>query len=265
MDEASLPTLALPPAPAITTTSPPAPLTRADNPRCPTLPVLGAWPRSAQVTTAFLLGVAITALGLHVLGYLRWGSRPTDLERGAVPVYRVDLNRADHAALLQLPGVGENLATRIEQRRSTHGPYRKVDDLRAVKGVGPATLDRLRDWVEVDAEDVDRDARDTDKPASRESNAAGNMADLATKKSGASKKTTPSAPIDINRASADELQKLPDIGPAFALRIIEEREKRPFERIEDLRRVPGIKEKRLESLRPHITVQGPSGKKEPAP
>ena len=38
-----------------------------------------------------------------------------------VPVYRVDLNRADHAALLQLPGVGDNLATRIEDCRSTHG------------------------------------------------------------------------------------------------------------------------------------------------
>jgi competence protein ComEA len=217
------------------------------------------------VTTAFLLGVAVTALALHVLGYLRWGSRPTDLERGAVPVYRVDLNRADHAALLQLPGVGENLATRIEERRATHGHYRKVDDLRAVKGVGPATLDRLRDWVEVDADDVDRDTSGTDKPASRESNAGGNNPDSASKKSGASKKTPPSAPVDINRASAEELQKLPDIGPAFARRIIEERAKKPFEKIEDLRRVPGIKEKRLESLRPYVTVNGARENKEGAP
>jgi competence ComEA-like helix-hairpin-helix protein len=242
MDATSVPTPAPPPASSIPTTSPPAPLGRVGDPHRQMLPVVSAWPRSAQVTTAFLVGVAVTALGLHVLGYLRWGSRPTDLERGAVPVYRVDLNRADHAALLQLPGVGENLATRIEERRSTHGSYRKVDDLRAVKGIGPATLDRLRDWVEVDAKEIDGDTSGADKPALRES------------KSGASKKTPPNNPIDINRASVDELQKLPDIGPAFAKRIIAEREKRPFEKVEDLRRVPGIKEKRLESLRPHITV-----------
>jgi competence protein ComEA len=202
--------------------------------------LLTAWPRSAQVTTAFLMGVAITALALHVLGYLRWGARPTDLERGAVPVYRIDLNHANHAALLQLPGVGDSLATRIEERRSTQGPYRKVDDLQTVKGVGPATLERLRDWVEVYGEELDANTGIADKPTS--------------KKPGAGKKTPPSSPIDLNRASAEELQKLPDIGPTLAQRIVEEREKRPFEKVEDLRRVAGIKEKRLENLRPHVTV-----------
>jgi competence ComEA-like helix-hairpin-helix protein len=225
------------PAPAV----PPALITSPSNSPQQKAGLLAAWPRSAQVTTAFLLGVAITALGMHVLGYLRWGARPTDLERGAVPMYRVDLNRADHAALLQLPGVGDNLATRIEERRSAQGPFRKVDDLRTVKGVGPATLERLRDWVEVEREDASADVGGVDKPAA--------------KKAGSGRKSLPSSPVDLNRASTEELQKLPDIGPAYAKRIIEERQKRPFENVDDLRRVPGIKDKRLESLRPYVMVQ----------
>jgi competence protein ComEA len=217
MDAAFRPAPVSPPASSAPQISLPAPIGRAGNAHPQKMALLTAWPRSAQVTTAFLLGVAVTALGLHVLGYLRWGARPTDLERGAVSAYRVDLNRADHAALLQLPGVGENLATRIEERRSTHGPYRRVDDLRSVKGVGPATLDRLREWVEVDAEQLDARTVGTDKPAARSSKAGENTSVPASKKSGAGKKTLPSSPIDLNRATAEELQKLPDIGPAFAL------------------------------------------------
>jgi competence ComEA-like helix-hairpin-helix protein len=56
----------------------------------------------------------------------------------------IDPNRADYDALLRLPGVGPVLARRILDDRARNGPYRTVDDLRRVSGIGPATLDRLR-------------------------------------------------------------------------------------------------------------------------
>jgi competence protein ComEA len=209
------------------------------------------------VTTAFLVGVALTALATHAFGYFRWGSRPTDLERGAVPAYRLDLNHADRTALMQVPGVGEHLATRIEDHRASHGPYRKVDDLRAVKGVGPATLERLRDWVEVDAEKLSEEMDEVELPDAPPPAFSKKSPPPSSGKSGAKKKAPPDAPIDINKAGIDELQKLPDIGPAFAQRIIDERKKKPFEKVEDLTRVPGIKERRLETLRPYVTVKSP--------
>jgi competence protein ComEA len=61
-------------------------------------------------------------------------------------------------------------------------------------------------------------------------------------------------PIDINRASAAELQKLPGIGTALAQRIVEERRKGRFKSVDDLRRVPGIKAKKIDALRPYATV-----------
>jgi competence protein ComEA len=61
-------------------------------------------------------------------------------------------------------------------------------------------------------------------------------------------------PIDINQADAQELQKLPGIGPKLAQRILDERAKSPFQSVEDLRRVSGIGPKILERLRPYVKV-----------
>ena len=61
----------------------------------------------------------------------------------------VDLNRADAAALDGLPGIGPALASRILEWRSRNGPFRSVDDLEKVPGIGPAKLERLRGAVRV--------------------------------------------------------------------------------------------------------------------
>jgi competence protein ComEA len=62
---------------------------------------------------------------------------------------RVDLNRADAGELDQLPGIGPVLAGRIVEHRRISGPYRSAEDLLAVRGIGPALFERLRDRVTV--------------------------------------------------------------------------------------------------------------------
>ena len=62
--------------------------------------------------------------------------------------------------------------------------------------------------------------------------------------------------ININTASADELEKLPGIGMGLAERIIEHREKfGPFRRPEHLIMVRGISDKRFRALQNLITVK----------
>jgi len=59
----------------------------------------------------------------------------------------VDLNRAGAEELQSLPGVGPALAQRILDSRWKEGPFRKPADLLRVRGIGPATLARIRDRV----------------------------------------------------------------------------------------------------------------------
>lgn len=70
----------------------------------------------------------------------------------------LNLNRVDAADLAALPGIGPAMAERIVQDRTRHGPYANLDALTRVRGIGPATLARLRPALRVDAEDRGADA-----------------------------------------------------------------------------------------------------------
>ena len=61
--------------------------------------------------------------------------------------------------------------------------------------------------------------------------------------------------VNINRASSEELQTLPGIGPVTAQRIVDYRKKNPaFRKIEELLIIRGISRDRLEKIRSRISV-----------
>lgn len=63
--------------------------------------------------------------------------------------------------------------------------------------------------------------------------------------------------VDVNTAGLEELVTLPGIGESLAQRVLDYRaENGPFETPEDLLKVSGIGEKKLEELLEHITVNG---------
>jgi len=72
------------------------------------------------------------------------------------------------------------------------------------------------------------------------------------------KKQPPAKPIDLNSATIKELEELPGVGKVTAQRIIDARQKSGrFRRVEDLLAIRGISTKRLEILRPYVTVSSP--------
>lgn len=193
--------------------------------------------------------LAVSAVGLFA--FLAWKAyspqftaRPTD--KVIVAGKPVDLNTADRAELLQIPGVGPATAEAILAYRKQHGRYETLDELDHVHGIGAKTLDKLRPWLTVGpgvnafiGESVEKLER---KPAA-----------LPAMTSTTSPKVTPgNGTININTASVDDLVKLPAIGTKLADRILAERKTKPFQSLEDLKRVGGIGVKTMEKLKPLI-------------
>jgi competence protein ComEA len=66
------------------------------------------------------------------------------------PAEVVDLNRASATELQRLPGVGEKRAQAILAARAKQ-PFRKIEDVLAVKGIGPAWLAKQRSHLTISA------------------------------------------------------------------------------------------------------------------
>ena len=67
---------------------------------------------------------------------------------GATSSGKIDINSAGGEQLESLPEIGKTLAQRIMDHRKANGPFSSVDGLLEVRGIGPATLDAIRDLVE---------------------------------------------------------------------------------------------------------------------
>lgn len=68
---------------------------------------------------------------------------------GVSPDGKVDINRADRSGMTRLPGVGEVIAGRIVSYREANGPFRTVEDLLDVPGIGEGKLAAIRDYAVV--------------------------------------------------------------------------------------------------------------------
>ena len=177
---------------------------------------------------------------------------------GDAPPQALGLAPAVEQAQTTLATVGLHaLARRIEESRQQYGDFRDVNDLRRVSGIGPATLERLRPFVyaqPLSTADNEEDAPSTmPEPAVRREPPPAKQ-EPAKRPVAGKKGDARTEPVDLNRATAEELQRLPGVGPALSERILAAREQKPFRGVEDLRRVRGIGPKTLERLRPHVAI-----------
>lgn len=150
----------------------------------------------------------------------------------AEPDGRVDISTAGQAELERLPGIGPARARDILATRAQRGGFQRVEDLLEVPGIGEKRLEALRPFVAI----------------------SGGAAPVAAP----APNPEPAARIDINRATAQELEALDGVGPKLAAAIVADRAaKGPFRSPEDLARVKGVGPSILRKNRERI-LAGPS-------
>ena len=65
------------------------------------------------------------------------------------PAKPVNINTATSEELQQVPGIGPATAQKILQMRKSYGPFKSVDDLLAIRGLGQKRLDKMRKYLTV--------------------------------------------------------------------------------------------------------------------
>lgn len=137
---------------------------------------------------------------------------------------RIDLDHAPAAEIARLPRVGMRLAKAIVADRSQRGPFGRLEALDRVPGIGPGLLAAIAPHVRFD------------EPPNH------STGDALNHPAGAATRVSPEAvPLDLNRASREELERLPFVGPYMADQIVSWRERHgPFAAVDSLVRVPGV-------------------------
>jgi competence protein ComEA len=238
--------------------------------------------------TAFPRPIVIVLLAMQIFPQLCAATDPTEpnvsantTETGRMANGKVDINTADPATLEKLPGVGTEFANAIIASR----PYKSVDELARVPGLGPERIKALRSRVTASPvkataskPDVSRvsepsapTAINAGKAISRQGvtesyegqNAAGKKTETTSPNTarateqprdehGRFVRTADAKKVNLNTASKAELEALPEIGPVKADAIIAAR---PFSTPEDVMRVNGIKSATFDAIKDRITVR----------
>jgi competence protein ComEA len=69
--------------------------------------------------------------------------------KGSPPAQAVDLNQAGEQELIAIPGIGPALAKRIVEFREANGPYRRIEDVMKVKGIGEKSFQKIKPFIKV--------------------------------------------------------------------------------------------------------------------
>jgi competence protein ComEA len=162
--------------------------------------------------------------------------------RPLAPGERIDLDRATAVEIARLPRVGFALARTIVADRSARGPFGSLESLDRVAGIGPGLLAAIA-----------TNATFSGIPAP--AGGSGGGADARPVIPVASASPAPGA-LNLNTATAADLERLPFIGAYMARQIVAFRDKHgAFPVVDSLVRVPGIGPATLAKVRDRLRVE----------
>ncbi|MEW6185705.1 MAG: helix-hairpin-helix domain-containing protein [Thermodesulfobacteriota bacterium] len=167
-----------------------------------------------------------------------------------------DLNSAPQKDIESLKGIGPATAKKIIENR----PFKSFDELKKA-GLSEKTIESLKPLVKLGPAGpsaqpgAEIKAAVSPAPKTSETKPAASQASDKPKPKAAAQapaKLAPGQKININTASKEQIELLPEIGPSKAQAIIAGR---PYKKPEDLMKVKGIKEGTFNKIKDHISVQ----------
>jgi len=130
----------------------------------------------------------------------------------------VEINTADTAALIALPGIGSKLAIRVINFRDKLGGFYSIDQLSETYGLADSTFQKIKPWLKLE--------------------------NVSLKK------------ININTATNDELKSHPYLKWILANAVVEYRNQHgKFSSVEDLKKVGAITEETFRKIRPYLSLE----------
>ncbi|MCS7190075.1 MAG: helix-hairpin-helix domain-containing protein [Fimbriimonadales bacterium] len=230
------------------------------------------WEKLEWKERTTLLGIYAASIGLALslgYGWGRSGAEPLATQIGgleaASTVEVIDLSKTDPAPATPMPSTADPPVAPQELVVHVSGAVKKAGVYRLGEG------SRVADAIEQAggaSENADLDALNLAEPLTdgqkvhvpRKGEAPPATAVAATPSTTArperAAKPAVQFPIDLNTATAEQLEAIPGIGPVLAQRIVDHRRLHgKFQSVDDLLQVHGIGQKRLESMRPYVTVK----------
>lgn len=198
-----------------------------------------------MIGAAFILGIGTTPVQ---------AAKKVDTPKSIAAL--VDINSATQKELEGVKGVGAATAKKIIANR----PYKSVDEL-SKAGLKAKAIEAIKPFVtvgKVPAVPVTSAETKAIAPVSAAATKAVTDVTKATKdvkataKSKAAAKLAPGTKININTADQATIEKLPEIGAVKAKAIIDGR---PYNSIEDVMKVKGIKGKTFDAIKDYIVVK----------
>ena len=156
--------------------------------------------------------------------------------RSLEPGERINADVVSAAELARLPRVGLALAKTIVADREKRGVFGSLDGLDRVPGIGPGLLRAVAPHLTFSGAPKPEQVRNASGAGVGTAFAPSGAGDMA-----AARSALLDTALNVNSATAVELERLPGIGPSLARRIVADREARgPFATVAALDRVPGI-------------------------
>lgn len=200
--------------------------------------------------------------------------------RGYLTAEKLNINTAQAEDLQMVPGMDQSLAQSIIQYREANGPFQSVDDLTKVQGMDDQKLQSVQNYLTVEKINLNTASAEEmqvipgmDQSLAqsiieyREANGPFGSVDELSQVQGIDDQKLQSIQehvtadkINLNTASAEDLQIVPGIDQSLAQNIVEYRQANgPFGSVDDLSQVSGVTEENMNTIREHITVEEEGG------